>query len=90
VEGFSAAPAQPADLLSRLERRIRHANRARLEYQDGGAGYVLRFQVNADFLARYEVQTVGSRIHQEYWIPAEHLEEFNRHLVGAIELAAAF
>ena len=23
--------------------------------------------------ARYEVQTVGSRIHQEYWIPAEDL-----------------
>ena len=51
---------------------------------------MLRFQVDADFLARYEVQTVGSRIHQEYWIPAEDLEEFNRHLVGAIELVAMF
>jgi hypothetical protein len=58
--------------------------------KDGGAGYVLRFRVDAGFLARYEVRTVGSRVHQEYWIPAEDLEEFNRHLVGAIELLSRF
>jgi hypothetical protein len=40
---------------------------------DGGTGYVLRFQVDAAFLARYTVQTVGTRVHQEYWIPAEDL-----------------
>ena len=58
--------------------------------KDGGTGYVLRFQVNADFLARYIVQTVGSRVHQEYWIPAEDLEEFNRNLIGSIEIVASF
>jgi hypothetical protein len=58
--------------------------------KDGGVGYVLRFHVCANFLARYQVRTVGSRIHQEYWIPAEDLEEFNRHLVGTIELLAEF
>ena len=26
----------------------------------------------------------GSRIHREYWIPAEELAEFNRHIVGQI------
>ena len=51
---------------------------------------MLPFQVEADFLARYQVRTVGSRVHQEYWIPAEDLEEFNRHLVRAIELVAVF
>jgi hypothetical protein len=50
--------------------------------KDGGTGYVLRFQVDAKYLARYGVQTVGARVHQEYWIPAEDLEEFNKHLVG--------
>ena len=58
--------------------------------KDGGTGYVLRFQVDADFLARYTVQTVGTRVHQEYWIPAEDLEEFNRNLIGSIEMVASF
>ena len=58
--------------------------------KDGGTGYVLRFQVDADFLARYTVQTVGTRIHQEYWIPAEDLEEFNGNLIGSIEIVSSF
>jgi hypothetical protein len=58
--------------------------------KDGGAGYVLRFEVDATFLERYPVQTVGSRSHQEYWIPAEDLDEFNRHLIGAIEVIGSY
>ena len=38
----------------------------------------------------YEVQTVGDVYHQEYWIPAEELEEFNRHIVGRIEIVKEF
>ena len=53
-------------------------------------GYVTRFSVNADFLARYEVQTVGGSMHQEYWIPAEDLSEFNRNIVGLIDVIAEF
>jgi hypothetical protein len=29
-------------------------------------------------------------VHQEYWIPAEDLPEFNRNLVGPIEVIAEF
>lgn len=58
--------------------------------RDGGTGHVLKFQVGADFLARYTVQTVGSRVHQEYWISAEDLPAFNEHLVGTIELIQTF
>ena len=58
--------------------------------KDGGTGHVLRFRVDSRFLARYEVRTVGSRIHQEYWIPAEELDELNRYLDGPIELVATF
>lgn len=53
-------------------------------------GYVTRFQVKTDFLARYEVQTVGASHHQEYWIPAEHLDEFNHNIAGEIEVIAEF
>ena len=56
----------------------------------GYRGYVTRFRVRADYLGRYEVQTVGSRVHQEYWIPAEDLGELNANVVGAIEVVAEF
>lgn len=55
----------------------------------GFMGYVTRFQVDDDFLAKYSVQTVGRSYHQEYWIPAEDLSEFNRHIVGKIEIIQA-
>ena len=54
--------------------------------RDGGTGYVLRFQVQAEYIAQFPVQIAGSRIHREYWIPAEELAEFNRHIVGQIEI----
>jgi hypothetical protein len=33
---------------------------------------------------------VGAAPHQEWWIPAEDLEELNDNLVGVIEVIAAF
>ena len=53
-------------------------------------GYVTRFKVLKEYLDKYEIQTVGSSIHQEYWIPAEELEEFNRNIIGQIEVIAEF
>ena len=58
--------------------------------QNGNAGFVTGFQVLASFLAPYKVETVGSRMHQELWIPAEHLEAFNASIVGHIEVIAAY
>ena len=52
----------------------------------GFQGHVTRFEVEDRFLARYQVQTVGRSYHQEYWVPAEELAEFNRHIVGKIEV----
>lgn len=57
---------------------------------ESGAGYVTRFDVDADWLSQFEVQLAGGKAHAEYWIPAERLEEFNRHIVGAIEVVAEF
>jgi hypothetical protein len=56
----------------------------------GHVGYVTRFAVDREYLARYPVQRAGSKEHLEYWIPAEDLEDFNRHIVGAIEVIAEF
>jgi hypothetical protein len=53
-------------------------------------GYVTKFDVSTELLNRYEIQVVGNSSHQEYWIPAEDLNEFNLSLVGQIEVIAEF
>lgn len=53
-------------------------------------GYVLRFQVRADFLTPYEIHVVGSSDHQELWIPATDLVRFNENIVGNIEVVSKF
>ena len=60
------------------------------KHSKSGQGFVTRFRVREEFLSRYEVQTVGGSVHQEYWIPAEELPEFNRNIAGAIEVIAEF
>lgn len=55
-----------------------------------GAGFVTRFQIDADYLCRYREQKVGGAIHTEYWIPAENLDEFNQRIVGRIEVIAEY
>ena len=56
----------------------------------GFVGYVLRFAVRSDFLGHYEVHTVGSSEHREYWIHAADLEKLNDNIIGAIELISEF
>ena len=55
-----------------------------------GVGYVMRFSVRKSFLDKYEVHQVGGETILEYWIPAEHLDEFNDNIVGTIEQVAKF
>jgi hypothetical protein len=55
-----------------------------------GAGFVTKFEVERDYLSQFKVQTVGGSERTEYWIPAEQLAEFNRHIVGKIEVVAEF
>jgi hypothetical protein len=58
--------------------------------RESGAGFVTRFSIDAEFAKRYPAQTVGSSVHQELWVPADELAEFNRHIVGSIEVIAEF
>lgn len=60
------------------------------KYSKSQRGYVTQFKVRADYIRRYEVRTVGGSEHQEYWIPAEELSEFNRNIIGQIEVIAEF
>ena len=58
--------------------------------RSGFAGYVLRFQVRAEFLNKFDLHTVGSAGHREYWIPAASLRELNANIVGEIEVVSEF
>lgn len=55
-----------------------------------GVGFVLRFEVATEYAEKFEVKVVGGREHQELWVPAEELEEFNRNIVGEIQVTKWF
>jgi hypothetical protein len=55
-----------------------------------GSGFVTEFDVRIDFLSRYSVEMAGGAEHQEYWIPAEELPEFNEAIVGSIRVVDQF
>ena len=54
------------------------------------AGFVTRFEVAHEYARQFPVQVVGGREHQELWVLAEELAEFNRHIRGRIEVVASF
>lgn len=46
--------------------------------------------MNAEYLARFEIQKAGESMHAEYWIPAAELPEFNANFIGLIEVIEKF
>jgi len=58
--------------------------------RSGFVGYVLRFQVRAEFLRNYDVHVVGNGDHREYWIPANDLARLNENIEGEIEIVSEF
>lgn len=66
------------------------ASRWNTKYSKSGCGYVTRFEIDDEYISKFKVQTVGATYHQELWIPAEELAEFNGHIIGKIEVIASF
>jgi hypothetical protein len=58
--------------------------------RNGKQGIVLEFDVDADFLSRYEVRLAGGTKRAEYQIPAEDLPAFNAAIVGEIRVLRVF
>lgn len=56
----------------------------------GYKGYVMEFEVDDEYIARFKVQTVGAHYHKELWIPAEELDEFNSRIRGLISVSEAY
>ena len=55
-----------------------------------GSGFVTRFEVDAEYVSRFPKKVVGNRVHEELWVAAEELTEFNSKIVGKIEVIHAF
>ncbi len=56
------------------------------DQRSGNIGYVTKFEIDDTYLSFYRPQTVGASYHQEFWIPAEQLSEFNSHIIGKIAI----
>ena len=55
-----------------------------------GSGFVTRFEVDAEYASQFPKKIVGSRMHEELWVPADELAKFNSMIVGKIEVIRAF
>jgi hypothetical protein len=62
----------------------------RWNVRESGVGYVTEFDVDAEYIAKFEVRQVGGREHLELWVPAEQLAEFNQHIVGVIRVIRVY
>jgi len=55
-----------------------------------GSGFVTRFEVDADYAAQFPKRIVGTRVHEELWVPADELSVFNSKIVGKIKVTHEF
>lgn len=58
--------------------------------RSGPVGYFLEFDVDTDYISRFEVKKVGNEQPLELWVPAKELQEFNRHIRSVIRVIAKF
>ena len=54
------------------------------------AGFVTMFSVSDDYASKFQRRVVGATEHEELWVPAQELADFNAHIVGAIQVVRAF
>lgn len=55
-----------------------------------GVGFVTAFEIPEEYFKLFQVQTVGLVHHQELWVPATQLDEFNDAIVNGIRVEKAF
>lgn len=56
----------------------------------GNCGIVTVFDLLETHFLKYPIQNVGGEIHNELWVPAEELEEFNQNIEGEIRIVQVF
>lgn len=66
------------------------ASKWNVKYNSEHKGYVTEFEIDDTYIHSFEVQTAGAHYHQEYWIPAEEMTNFNSHIIGMIRVIKSF
>jgi hypothetical protein len=61
-----------------------------VKHNEDHRGYVTRFDVESEYLKKFDRKVVGGREHEELWVPAEELQEFNSKIVGKIVVTQEF
>lgn len=60
------------------------------DIKSGYVGYVTEFDIDDQYIRKFEIHTVGSSKHKEFWVPAEEIDEFNNHIKNSILILKAF
>lgn len=55
-----------------------------------GSSYIVQFEIDEEYIKKFDVKVVGNETHSELWIPAEELPEFNKKIIGKINLVETF
>jgi hypothetical protein len=58
--------------------------------ESDGVGFVTEFEIPEEYFKKFLIQTVGLNYHQELWVPAEELEEFNDKIINGIRVSKSF
>jgi hypothetical protein len=95
ASGFTAFPPRLPDQpifypVTNEEYAVQIARDWNCKFNDDKKGYVTRFEVDASYLAQFDRKIVGGKTHEELWVPAEQLEEFNSMVVRKIEVIRSF
>ncbi len=53
-------------------------------------GFVTAFDITEEEFRKYKIENVGGPIHNELWVPAEDLEQFNKSIIGQIRVINVF
>jgi hypothetical protein len=95
ASGFSAfpprLPEQPIFYPVTNEAYARQIARDwNVRHNDDHRGFVTRFDVRTDIADSYDRKVVGGAEHEELWVPAEELDQFNAAIVGKIDVIAEY
>lgn len=66
------------------------AERWNVKYNSDHKGYVTKFEIDDEYFYQFEIHTVGGNYHQELWVLAEELDDFNEHIIGKIQVISEF
>ncbi len=58
--------------------------------ENGNVGYVTQFEIPLDYFQKFKTENVGAANHNELWVPAKELDEFNSRILSGIKVVKTF